>query len=231
MSFKYEYNINNDFPNQDVDLETFENEVEAQGLPLDYTNVTGNNCDVYCTEELDAGQQTTLDGVVAAHQAESVEEETAPLLIAPTPDTNSPFWLNPNDSMLYVYDSSRSAWLSTHRDLYSFARRGQADGMYLPPLGDLDSSDDVYMSERPATIVNVFCRSTSGDDDKEFEIRANGTTIHSFSYDGTGDMVYRSSNLNIELSVYDKLQVYVSKTGGKVYNTLCRIETAWRYDN
>jgi hypothetical protein len=78
MSQVYNYTISTDFPNQKVDAESLASQIAA-ALPLPApqldeaaggigVRVTGpDNCDIWFDAALDAAQQLTLDGVVAAH--------------------------------------------------------------------------------------------------------------------------------------------------------------------
>ncbi len=67
---KYTYSISGDFPNQAVNPSSLSAEILASAIitALDFINVAGNNCDIWFKAELSAGDETILDGVVAAHQ-------------------------------------------------------------------------------------------------------------------------------------------------------------------
>jgi len=145
-----------------------------------------------------------------------------------TPALNEKVWMDQSTGIIYNYDASRSLWLSAAKHTFEFARKGASDGMYLPLLGDLDSVDDVYTAGKAAVIISVYCRSKSGNNDKSFELRKNGQTIFNFSYDNA--LNYTNNNLNYTITSTDEIQVYVSSSGSSIRNTLCRIETAWRYD-
>lgn len=146
------------------------------------------------------------------------------------PSVGDMMWVDQTTGLVYSYDTTRSAWISTAKHMFEFARKGATDGMYIPLLGDLNDSGDVYMSGKSAIIVNVFCRSRSGNESKGFEIRKNGDLLYEFYYNGSGDRVFSSDGLNYNIEAYDMIQVYVKKAGEKVNDTVCRIETVWRYD-
>jgi len=66
----YNYSLQNDFPNQAVDLTVLTVEIEnssiaevLQGISLD-----GDDVDIEFVSTLSSGDQTTLDGIVANHQ-------------------------------------------------------------------------------------------------------------------------------------------------------------------
>lgn len=147
-----------------------------------------------------------------------------------TPSIGELIWLDQTTGIIYNYDDTRDIWLSAAKHTFEFARKGASDGMYIPLLGDLDDSDDVYMAGKSAVIVSVFCRSKSGEESKGFEIRKNGNLLYEFYYNGSGTLVFINDELNYNIEVYDKIQVYTKKEGKAVNNTVCRVETAWRYD-
>ena len=233
MSTDYTYSETNDFPNSVIDLRTLEGSILSSDIAvtLSYITVDGGICNIVFESDLSPSEQTTLDSIVGSHTGVSEEGEVAPIYIGDVPDTSTTkFWLRPENNVVYCYDDVRSKWLSTNRSIFSFARKGNASGMYIPLLGDLDAADDAYSPNKDSTIVSVFCRSQSGAEDKGFEIRKNGSSIYSFDYDGSGSLTYTNTDIDLNIDSADRLQVYVVKNGGNVINTICRIEMAWRYD-
>lgn len=146
------------------------------------------------------------------------------------PGVGDMVWIDQSNGVVYNYDDYRKTWLSASKDKLEYARKGAADGMYLPLLGDLDNSEDVYLPGKPSIIVGIFCRSKSGDKNKIFEIRKNGELLYNFSYDGSDDLLYINNLMDIAIEAYDRINVYVTREGTSVRNTVCRIETARRYD-
>lgn len=230
MSEVYTYSIENDFPNDTVDLNNLKYEIAASAITVgwSYINTDGDVCSIVFDNAISGGDQETLATVVANHDNSPNDVIVSPISTGDNPVPSDLFWLNPANKVIYSFDSIRNIWVSAHRSLFSFARKGIADGMYLPLLGDLDSVDDVYMPGSEATIVSAFCRSVSGNVNKEFEIRVGGTSVYSFSYPGS--LTYNNNTLNIPIGIHDKVQVYVVKPGSSVKNTMCRLEVAWRYD-
>jgi len=153
-----------------------------------------------------------------------------PVTFGSTPSVGDMTWINPNTGLIFNYDDSRNKWLSAAKHKFEYARKGSAKGMYIPLLGDLDDTDDVYMSGQASTIIGVFCRSKAGDNNMGFEIRKNGAMIYEFYYDGSNNKRYINNYLNFNIEEYDKIQVYIKQMGSGARNTVCRIETAWRYD-
>jgi len=69
MSEPYDYSISNDFPNQAVDAYTLGVEIEDSAIvtALEYVSTSGDTCTVMMAGVLSSGDETILDGLVAAH--------------------------------------------------------------------------------------------------------------------------------------------------------------------
>lgn len=69
MAEKYPYSISGDFPNTAVDSTKLKEEIEDSAIAtaLSYINTSGDVCDVWFDAALSGGDETTLDGLVAAH--------------------------------------------------------------------------------------------------------------------------------------------------------------------
>lgn len=78
-STKYTYSISSDFPNQKVASLSLTNEINDSSIvtPLSHINTAADNCDIWFTDALSSGDETTLDGIVAGHQGNPVIGETA----------------------------------------------------------------------------------------------------------------------------------------------------------
>ena len=159
-----------------------------------------------------------------------MEHTRKPITFGNTPSEGDMTWIDNNSGIIYNFDDTRGKWMSASRNVFEYARKGTAKGMYIPLLGDLDDSDDVYISIKNAIIVSIFCRSMGGDVNAEFELRKNGEMIYEFEYDGSNNRNYINTNLNLDINIYDKIQVYVNNVGSGTRNVVCRVETAWRYD-
>jgi len=66
---KYTYSVATDTLNAVVDVDTLDNSVRTSAIvtALDYTNVFGDVLDIFMKDALSVGDETILDGVVAAH--------------------------------------------------------------------------------------------------------------------------------------------------------------------
>jgi len=81
VTTKYTYSINNDFPNQTVNIDTLTYEITTSNIThaLDYIATEGDDCNINFKEELLAIDATsTLPSVVANHQGNAPIEESAP---------------------------------------------------------------------------------------------------------------------------------------------------------
>jgi len=156
------------------------------------------------------------------------EHKNTMLSLEDQPREHDTVWSNQTTGIMYHFDESRNKWLSAKKDKFEFARKGSSDGMYIPLLGDLDDVEDVYGSEKDATITGIWCRSKSGNNYKVFQIHVNGVNVYQFGY--TGTRLYINNNLDIDIANEDTVQIYVMDSGTPVRNTVCRLGYSWRYD-
>jgi len=245
---KYTYSIENDFPNQAVCETKLFTEIGESNIVTEcsHINTHVDNCDVYFTDVLSSGDETTLSDIVSVHDGMPVDQAGSQIYMGPSPDVNSPVWLDPSSNFFYCFDSVRESWLSSNKDYPVFSKKGSANGMYLPlvtefslssvsnpsdadSVSTVGSLDEAYMPGKPATITGIFCRSKRGNKSMKFDIKKNSSTIFTFEYDGSGDLIYNNTDLNLEIDTYDEIQIYVYRKGSSVINTLCRLEIAWRY--
>jgi hypothetical protein len=90
----YTYSIDNDFPNRQVDSDSLTTQINASSIgsaALLYIETTGDDCDIWFDGPLSSGDQTTLDGIVAAHTGEpELEIAHAGVIIGPLATPNAP---------------------------------------------------------------------------------------------------------------------------------------------
>src|SRR5574338_92962 len=74
---KYTYSISTDFPNQIVATDRLSVEIDNSAIvtALDYINTSGDDCDIWFKDALSGGDQTILDGLVAAHTGEPLPND------------------------------------------------------------------------------------------------------------------------------------------------------------
>jgi hypothetical protein len=70
---KYTYSITGDFPNDAVAIEKLVVEIDDSSITtaLDHVETAGDVCDIWFDDALSGGDETTLDGLVAAHDGVS----------------------------------------------------------------------------------------------------------------------------------------------------------------
>lgn len=73
----YNYSIQNDFPNHKVNLDRLKAEIEASAIvtALSVISTLGDVCTIFFKAALSSGDETILDGLVAAHSGEPLEPE------------------------------------------------------------------------------------------------------------------------------------------------------------
>lgn len=78
---KYTYSISGDFPNAKVSLDRLSEEIQTSPIvtALDYVNAAGDDCDIWFKDALSGGDETLLDGIVAAHSGEPLPEAATPI--------------------------------------------------------------------------------------------------------------------------------------------------------
>jgi len=70
MATEFNYSVQNDFPNQAVDLSVLTVEIENSTITavLNGINLNGDDCEIVFATDLSGAEETTLDGIVATHQ-------------------------------------------------------------------------------------------------------------------------------------------------------------------
>lgn len=128
----------------------------------------------------------------------------------------------------YVYDGTRSKWLSIQRGFFAFGRQGLTRSQYLDfYVGSLTSNNSGLRIVRDATIVSLsgqFSSSGTGT----FQIRKNDSssnisTLLLSATSGAGD-----TTININLDAGDYLQAAMSATAPFVNDPIIIVEIAWR---
>jgi len=76
MSQNYDYTIATAFPNAAVDSSRLTQEIQASAIvtALDYISTASGTCSIWFKAALSSGDETILDGLVAAHSGESLAQ-------------------------------------------------------------------------------------------------------------------------------------------------------------
>lgn len=85
----YDYSITTDFPNDKVDCGKLTVEIQSSSITiaLERIDTSGDDCDIIFKDSLTTGEETTLDGLVAAHDGEPLQV-ISPVILEPTGDTS-----------------------------------------------------------------------------------------------------------------------------------------------
>lgn len=127
---EYSYSISEDFPNQKVAVDRLTKEIETSDISttLDYITANDDDCDIWFEDELSAGDQTILDGIVDSHDGTHLPDICNTLATTnPTAndDKNNGYgigsrWINTNlkFEFICVDDSVGAAiWLLLNREI------------------------------------------------------------------------------------------------------------------
>lgn len=146
--------------------------------------------------------------------------------IGPTPPedpVDGKGWYDSTANILYVFDETRSKWLSINRIIVTFQKSGTVTSQYLN-IGDLALSSVGYLVPRQGTIISCSIRATGGNDDCSFDIRDNGNQILQKSFSDSYELFDFSLDTNFDSEAI--LQCYCMDTAE---NPIVTIELAWRY--
>jgi len=221
-----------DFPNNQVNTSVLYDEITSSSIITTLSHINTEEelsvCNIMFVDELPTVEEDTLDGIVTTHSGIYVAHVDIQITESPSTSGASMFF-DKTTGVLYTFDTYRNAWLSNQKNSLTFFRKGNVKNMYLPLSGDLDYVLVSHMTGRPSKLIGVFCKSEDGSDTQGFEIRKNGVMLYEFNYPGSGTRIYSNYNLNFNIEINDKLQIYV-KSGDIIFNTFCRLDLAWRYD-
>jgi len=128
---------------------------------------------------------------------------------------------------LFLYDATRSKWLSTETSIFSFGDEGNINSGNLEYAGDIRDSGPRIIEN--ASIVYLTVNSTSGNQDKRISINitdlAGTVTRHEFQLTN-GSLIL--GNLDIELETGDFIQVSAVNGGGATRGLSVTFWTKWR---
>jgi hypothetical protein len=122
---------------------------------------------------------------------------------------------------LYVYDGTRTKWLSVTNIQYQFADNS-CKGKYMP-IGTVNNANTGYKMLFNGTLVGVTVQGTSATG-KQLQIRQAGTAIKSFTLT-LGK--YTSSNDDVNFNAGDYLQVF-SPADNDLTDVVVSVFIRWR---
>lgn len=131
------------------------------------------------------------------------------------------------ENSLYVYDSSRSKWLSSETMVLSWGGSGNFDDRYLETNGNFSATGGIKIPKN-ATIVAITAQATTGGNPtKGFEIRKNNpsVTVNTFSLVAN---TYNNKTSNIDINADDFLRVFATNAGSDVTSPTVTLWIKWR---
>jgi len=213
-------------PNTPTDLETTISDINTQLTEaLDNNTLDG----AYDEGGPGAGRVITTDAGPVVFDTDTAT--TAPIEIRPKsalPTTGlQDGQMAVKDGILYIYDSTRTKWLSVQREVLVFGRRRKVRNQYLNfAVGNLASNNSGYRIPRDATITAITAQlDASGTCDIHIRRNDTATNIVTLSLSNVNGAV--DTSINIDISVNDFLQSYLSASN-RVEDPVVMIEIAYR---
>ena len=143
---------------------------------------------------------------------------------APPSPSDCDAWFNTNDHILYIYDGSRSKWLSAPL-METVSKAGSVDNAYLS-VNDITHSDVAGLFlPRDATLTGVEIKASGGNSNKLCYFGIDYSLVQSFYI---VNHAVSLNNLDIDLDKGSIAQILVSGTGTPINDVAARIEFKWR---
>lgn len=125
----------------------------------------------------------------------------------------------------YIYDTSRSKWLSVHRPQWLTDRNANASNIYMRVGEGTSTQQTGVRISRNATITAISVQ-TDGTETWTFEIRKNDVVTPIVSLAVVAAQGAHSNVVNVDISAGDELQFYVNGSG--IDHPVATVEIAWR---
>ncbi len=139
--------------------------------------------------------------------------------------------------LLYMYDATRSKWLSIESSAFQYGRNGNRDNQRLDYGGSVRNNDSGPLMPRAGTIVAMTINS-DGSLNKEFRIRINGSNVPNNAdptLDGQIELTSGSflrTDYNIDFAAGDVLTIHIQNDGlGNIDSPAAVLWVKWRQDN
>ena len=158
-----------------------------------------------------------------------IESTGIPLRIKPSASTPSGTSAGQmfvgDDGILYIYDGTRTKWLSVDRTMVGWGSNILTSYSYLRQFGGSPSNSNGWRMVRNGTITAITAQ-TGSNETWILEIRKNDSSTAIASLNMTGQKGNHSNTLNIDVNEGDFLQAYCN--GLLVDYPQALIELAWR---
>ena len=184
-----------------------------------------------CTTLAQVGVGTTSPVGKLTVDASADTTAALELVPQPTPTTNlAAGQIAVIGDKAYMYDVSRSKWLSLEILPIEFGFSGARDNVYLRSAGNVNNANSGPIMPYNGTIVAVTANSNNGSTTKEFEVRVrNGTTTNSTQSYNLVNREFLENNTNLDFDAGDFLKVFINDdTTGDVNNLNVVLFVKWR---
>lgn len=131
--------------------------------------------------------------------------------------------------LLWVYDGSRSKWLSVDRFKPSAAEKGRVRNKYLRVYDSQVMNLSGWRLPRDATLVGITAQ-TRDVYTWNLRVRKNKSDTNIASLVMTAEEGNHSTSLDIDLDEGDRLHFYADTPSGAIRDPLVWVEIAWRND-
>jgi hypothetical protein len=129
--------------------------------------------------------------------------------------------------VMYVYDGSRSKFLSVNRETIVASKNGNAKDIYLRVGDAIASSQTGIRALRDGTIVGLALQADEAAT-WTLEVRRNGTVTVLASLASGGAAGAQSTTVNADFNVGDELQFYANTAGVSILAPVAIVEIAWK---
>jgi len=133
-----------------------------------------------------------------------------------------------SDGILLFYDTNRTKWLSTSREVFSFGidHRNITSERYMETVGVITSSTGIRIP-RNASITSIAVQ-TSNVATGVFRIRKNDVVTDIATLSLTSEQGKTQDNLSLDIDKDDWIQVLASPGAGQIDFPVLTLEIAWR---
>lgn len=134
-----------------------------------------------------------------------------------------------DENLLWVYDSSRSKWLSVDRMTAISGRKGRAKNVYLRLIEGQASNLTGYRMVRDGTITAISAQ-TRGNETWTLKVQVNGSDVASLAM--SNEMGNHDTSINVDVNEGDLVQFYAETTTFLgIKDPFVWAEIAWRNNN
>ena len=212
------------------DLETALGDIDTQLSAIG----DGNTLDG-AYDEGGAGSGRTITADSGSVKIDTASATTAALEIVPkaaAPSTGlagGQIFVDSATGIPYIYDATRSKWLSTSRFFVAFGRDGKSKDQYLNIFGgDVASNNSGLKMLRDATIIGLAGQiDASGTCD--FRVRKDDSASNITSLSISAALGATDATINVDVDADSFLQTYIESSAG-VDEPMLMVEIAWRKD-